>query len=310
MSYFRNFPSSYYNFDQKSTDISVAINLMVSAKFVDLFPERSNKCYVEYIVKDGEKPEHISNRIYNRSDYHWLILMSNRIINPYWDWPLTQTELNSYIDKKYPGVAMFFDCVGTEATQFKIKNTNTLLHPSKSLFIRGNTVTQTLGNRTVTGKIIDWYPTYRKLVIDDIQGGVFTTNQKITTANQDGVIFEATPKKEVLQHTDSVHHFVDDFNNYLDPYARLNYYEYDDNKIYSSKNIFFNNSSGLPKPSTVGLTGTNDFMLNKYINGSQNNTITNRMFEDFENQNRRVVKILRTEYVPALINQIETIFKR
>lgn len=310
MTYFRNFPSTYYNFDNTSTKVSVALNLLVSARMIDLLPERSNKCYVDYIIKDGEKPEHIAYRAYDRPDYHWVILMTNTIYNPYWDWPLSQEELNSYIDLKYPGIAMFFDCVGVEATRFKISNTDTLLPQNKSSFVRGNIVKQIQANKTITGKIIDWNPTFRKLVVDDIDGGMFNSSNKITSENIDGITFEASLKKEVLQHPDSVHHFVDDFNNYLDPYAKINYYEYDDNKIYSSKNIFYNNSSGLPRPTTMGLTGTNDFMLNKYINGSQNNTITNRLFETFENDNRRVIKVLKTEYVSNIITQMETILKQ
>jgi hypothetical protein len=308
MTYFINYPSSYYSFG-KNSNVELAINLLVSAKFRDLFPERSNKSYVDYIVKDGEKPEHIADRVYGRPDYHWIILLSNQIYNPYFDWPMSSAELDLYIDSKYPGIAMFFDCVGTEATQFKIYQTQTLLPQSKSSFIRGNTVSQVQGSRTVTGKIIDWDPTFRKLIVDEIEGGAFNTSNIITSTNIDNIIFEATPKKEVLQNTDSIHHFVDDFNNYIDPYARINYYEYDDHKIFSQKNIFYNNSNGLPTSSTVGLTGTNDFMLNKYINGTQRNAITNRMFETIENDNRRTIKVLREEYIGTLTNQIETLFQ-
>ena len=131
----------------------------------------------------------------------------------------------------------------------------------------------------------------------------------ITSSNVDNVVFEISPRKIVLDNRESVHHFVDDFNNYLDPYGKINYYEYDDNKVFVKNNIFYNNKSGLPNSSTTGITGTNDFILNKYINGSQTNVVTNRRYEEIENQIKRTVKILKPEYAEVLVKQIENIFK-
>jgi hypothetical protein len=311
MAFFKNFPLTIYNFNSSSSSTNEAVNVLVSAKIIDIMPERSNKCYLDYIVRDGEKPEHIANRIYKRSDYHWIVIMSNRIYNPYFDWPLSVSELDDYVAKKYPGTAIFFDCIGTDSTEFKIVNSDRYLTEDKSYFVVGNTLTQTRGNSTVTGTIKSWDPTFRRVIVDDIQGGIFTDDGdfKCTSTNIDGVEFELDPKKVILYNSDSVHHFVDDFNNNLDPYGKINYYEYNDNKIYVKKNIFYDNSS-LPKRNStdVGQQGTNDFMLNKYINGTQNNTITNRMYENMQNDIKRKIKILKPEFIDPIIKKIETIF--
>jgi hypothetical protein len=145
--------------------------------------------------------------------------------------------------------------------------------------------------------------------VDEVEGGVFKLSFDTVSSNADGVEFKATPKKIVDYNADSVHHFIDDFNNYLDPYAKINYYEYDDNRIYATKSVFYNNKDGLPNSQSTGLTGVNDFILNKYINGSQNNTVTNRMNEEMENDFKRNVKILRPEYVPPIVKQFEKMFK-
>lgn len=311
MSFFKNFPLIFYNFDSTKSSSSAAINVMVSAKIIDTLPERSNKCYFDYLVRDGEKPEHISDRVYKRPDYHWLIIMANRIYNPYFDWPLSTSELDGYVEKKYPGVAIFFNCIGTEATQYKIVNSDRYLTEQKSYFLVGQTLKQVRGNITVTGKIKSWDPTFRKVVVDDIEGGVFSLEDGYlcTSTNVDDVEFEATPKKIVLSNSDSVHHFVDDFNNTLDPYAKINYYEYDDNKVYAKKNIFYQNGT-LPRADSedVGAQGTNDFMLNKYINGTQNNTITNRLYENMQNDIKRQIKILKPEFIEPIVKKLETLF--
>jgi hypothetical protein len=309
MTFFSKFNTVSYTFDKTTAGFSDAVNILNSARFIDLLPERSNKCYVDYLVKDGEKPEHISDRVYDRPDYHWIVLMSNEIYNPYFDWPLSTQELDSYIENKYPGTAIFYDCIGTQATQFYRKNSTTLLPQSKSQFIVGNTLTQNQGSRTVTATITEWVPTYRKLVVNNVSGGTFNTSYDTTSTNQDGVEFVATPKKVILYNADAVHHFLDDFNNYLDPYGRLNYYEYDDNKIYARQSIFYKNDLGLPTSDSVGVAGVNDFILNKYINGYQENAVSNRRHEEIENDKKRAIKVLRPEYVPKIIKQADALFK-
>lgn len=57
--------------------------------------------YVEYYVKDGERPEQISYSLYGSEAYYWVVLQVNDIVDYYNEWPLSQTELNEFILKKY-----------------------------------------------------------------------------------------------------------------------------------------------------------------------------------------------------------------
>jgi hypothetical protein len=309
MSFFTNYQKTIYNFDSTVDNRNVVVNVLTSARFVDLLPERSDQFYVDYIVKDEEKPEHIADRVYGRSDYHWIILMANKVYNPYFDWPMSNRELVSYIENKYQGVAIFFDCIGDDATKFRVQNSNTMrLSEAKSHFIVGNTVTQTQGSRTITATITEWNPTYRKLVVNNASG-VFSKEYSCVSKNVDGRSFEVTPKKIVQENAQAVHHFVDDFNNILDPYGKINYYEYDDHKIYSKKSIYYLNDAGIPTTETIGINGTNDFILNKYINDFQGNAVTNAKYESNQNEKKRQIKILKIEYIPTIIANFETIFQ-
>lgn len=309
MTYFSKYSSVLYKFDSQTSNTNVAINVLNSARFVDLLPERSNKCYVDYIVKDEEKPEHIADRVYGRSDYHWIVWLSNRIYNPYFDWPLSDQDFERYVNDKYPGTALFYECRGQDAVQYTLDGSSTKLSQQDSTFVVGNTLTQIRNNATVTGTIVEWNPTYRKLVVDNVQGGSFLRTVTTKSTNRNGDVFVAQPRKVVQYNVEAVHHFVDDFNNYLDPYAKINYYEYDDHKIYARQNIFYDNQDGLPTDTTVGLSGSNDFILNKYINGSQDNAVTNRRYEEILNDAKRSIKVLRTEYIPNVVKQFESMFK-
>lgn len=60
--------------------------------------------YYPYIVRDGETPESIANMYYEDPYLFWLVLLSNNIINPYSEWPLTSDGFLTYIDTKYSNI--------------------------------------------------------------------------------------------------------------------------------------------------------------------------------------------------------------
>ena len=57
--------------------------------------------YYEYLISDGETPDIIAHKIYGSSERHWIILLLNEILNPQFDWPLSDSSLKKYIDVKY-----------------------------------------------------------------------------------------------------------------------------------------------------------------------------------------------------------------
>ena len=57
--------------------------------------------YKRYTVTDSDRPDLISEKIYGDSDYDWIILLANNIINPYFDWPMSTPVLEDYIANKY-----------------------------------------------------------------------------------------------------------------------------------------------------------------------------------------------------------------
>jgi hypothetical protein len=57
--------------------------------------------YYQYVVKDGETPEILSDRFYDNPYYHWVILYANDIYNPFEGWPMDQRTFRKYITKKY-----------------------------------------------------------------------------------------------------------------------------------------------------------------------------------------------------------------
>lgn len=107
-SYFQNFPTIEYDVLGNGRPIEV----------VDLFRAvRLRKrirddvlLYSFYTIQDGERPDHVSLKLYGTTDYYWTFFMVNdNLVNLIEDWPLSREELENKIDMKYAGNVMATD---------------------------------------------------------------------------------------------------------------------------------------------------------------------------------------------------------
>ena len=101
MAYFKNFPSIYYNFTVKGEDTffilkDITVNFRVLKKALE-----NVTIYDEYDVVDGETPEIVSQKIYGRSDYHWVIMIFNNRVDYLSEWVMTYDRLEQYCKDKY-----------------------------------------------------------------------------------------------------------------------------------------------------------------------------------------------------------------
>jgi hypothetical protein len=102
--YFNYFPKVPYFLNDENTSLEVVTNLTTKFKFDSTFKENS-VVYYDYIVRDGETPEIIADKLYGSSERHWIILLINDIVHPQLDWPIEQNSLIKLIDNKYESFA-------------------------------------------------------------------------------------------------------------------------------------------------------------------------------------------------------------
>ena len=57
--------------------------------------------YLSYTIKEGERPEDIAYYYYEDITKVWLVFLANNIVDPYSQWPLDQSNFESYIIAKY-----------------------------------------------------------------------------------------------------------------------------------------------------------------------------------------------------------------
>jgi hypothetical protein len=95
--YFNEFPKLIYTRDNVT---NLLTNLLTRvAKVKDEIDTSS--LYYEYYIKDGDTPEIIASKYYGDAELHWVILIFNDIIDPYYDWPMEYRQFQSYITDKY-----------------------------------------------------------------------------------------------------------------------------------------------------------------------------------------------------------------
>lgn len=57
--------------------------------------------YYAYEVTEGERPDNIAANYYEDPTLDWLVYYSNKMIDPYFEWPLSVNEFNEFVAKKY-----------------------------------------------------------------------------------------------------------------------------------------------------------------------------------------------------------------
>jgi len=56
----------------------------------------------KYDIKDHDTPETLAYELYGDSEYHWVLLILNNIVNMRKDWPLRSREFGDFVSTKYP----------------------------------------------------------------------------------------------------------------------------------------------------------------------------------------------------------------
>ena len=102
MSYFKHFPTIDYDpTGDKNTKTIKDILTRLTIKDV----VRNNKAvFSKYDVKEGQRPEDVAFEQYGDAQLHWIVLMMNEMVNPYYEWPMGLRDLEKFVAEKYSDV--------------------------------------------------------------------------------------------------------------------------------------------------------------------------------------------------------------
>ena len=98
-----NYP--YYETNKKIV-FKQATNITTRVKISE-YVRKYRTNFTDYTILDAERPDTLSNRLYDSPKYDWILFLVNDIINPYYSWPMSSHDLNLYIKEKYKTSSFF-----------------------------------------------------------------------------------------------------------------------------------------------------------------------------------------------------------
>jgi len=84
--------------------------------------------YLPYTIREGERPEDLSNSYYGSVGDTWLILLANKITDPYTQWPLSETDFHSFFIEKYKALSELSGSAVVEWGQDQTLTENLVYH--------------------------------------------------------------------------------------------------------------------------------------------------------------------------------------
>jgi hypothetical protein len=97
MRYFNTLPVIDYN--------NVLVRNIVARVRAFERAKKINTIFYTYRIKDGERADTVAYNYYGNANYFWVIYLVNDIVDPYYDWPMSNQTFDRYIIEKYGSIA-------------------------------------------------------------------------------------------------------------------------------------------------------------------------------------------------------------
>ena len=99
---FRAHPTISYRIPGQKKEI---LTTDITRRFsVANFISNATVAFDEYYIQDGERPDHVAYDYYDDYTLDWLVLMTNEIHDPYFEWSLGYEQFHNMILQKYRGL--------------------------------------------------------------------------------------------------------------------------------------------------------------------------------------------------------------
>lgn len=104
MSYFRELPDIEYQSNLlhkiSSKEFVRVKNLFRRVKILDSVQSRTT-FFAKYVILEGDRPDTVAENFYGSSDLDWVVVLTAGITNIRDQWPLSNYNLNKYVQNKY-----------------------------------------------------------------------------------------------------------------------------------------------------------------------------------------------------------------
>lgn len=159
---------------------------------------KNDQYSMQYTIREGDTPESVAKRMYDKQSYSWIIMLINGMKSVYTDWPLSSVAFDSMIKNKYSGLSSLF-----------LK-----LDSIKNYDIKKDDIITITNNTNTEAQVVDWNASLSKLTIRKTKGN-FAVNNNISFSGSSQIL--ATVGRVVTYEQDALHHFATNTNTYIDP---------------------------------------------------------------------------------------------
>ena len=97
--YFQRFPFVNYNFGDNEAN-TIFPNISAYIDIVDQIKDEV-AFYEKYTILDGDRPDIVSQKLYDTPDYHWTFFFMNDGLRES-GWPLSEREMRALVKRRYP----------------------------------------------------------------------------------------------------------------------------------------------------------------------------------------------------------------
>lgn len=205
--YFRNFPKVPYKFGNEPS-YNLMDNLTKNSAF--LSDVNDDLTYMQYYtIKDGDRPDTLSYKLYGTTDYHWTFYFMNEHIRES-GWPLTQHEIEVQLAKNFPYLVVTSNCKDQEGAKL---NSDVDDDNIGAIFLEGTSVTgrETSHNAIIVERHID----IGQFILQPLTSAdTFVGDSFLRYNPGDGE--QTLQIVELTDHKNGVHHYEDSSGTWID----------------------------------------------------------------------------------------------
>ena len=283
MGYFRQFPQLNYDFDRNGI-LQKVVDIYRAARPLDAFIDDLN-AYSFYSVKNGERPDIVSQRLYGTTQYYWTFFIVNDFLHDgLAAWPMSQEKLHDYMNEEFAGVVITTNPRVQDSPDAGVE----FDYPNSlsGRFQLGETIT---GSTTgATGTLVKKNADMNQLVLQDVvgtfQGSSSNGTVEKLTGNKSG---DSVDTYDVYKYLDAPHSYFRMIAENVEQETEYNWangFNYNDRRI-ESNNVFI--PGGTP-PSEL------EFQ-------------TNRSYLFEVNEARSKIKVIDPKYITQFADKYEAI---
>ncbi len=313
MSYFKLFPKVDYDINRTGT-VQKIVDIYRSVRPLQEFVD-SPSLYMKYEIKNGERPDITSQRLYGTPEYYWTFFVVNEFLHDgYKVWPMSQELLLEYLNTEYNGFAITCDPNVTPTSDGGFQTENSIA----GKFQLGETLTG--GASGCSGTLVRKNIDLNQLIVQNVTLGsgnaafIGDGNQKETIAG--GSTGQEVQSHIVYKYVDAPHHY---YINETDVVTGAT-----EKRIYTNERFIDDPSpldegnpttiSNLYQPSYATVEGLQNELNIPSERLAKSETalsiVTNREHIQEKNDERSSIRVINPEFIGEFVSEFEKILNK